>query len=194
MFDWQRFGDEVRVSAPAILSSGLVPGPPDGPFVSGAAYPLAVDVNGRLGAVSYAALDPYPDIVPGWWCVACSFSLRDGRWWEGSQDDNTTSSRPFERPAAVENGTAWLDWGSNGAIGEWEQEPREQHVFFGVAPSTTSRLVVTDRDGAGRDLSITPWCGAYVAVVAGTYSKLTGYDGDGRQLGSFVCQDGADGT
>jgi hypothetical protein len=30
--------------------------------------------------VSFAALDAYPDIEPGWWCVAIRFTLIDGVW------------------------------------------------------------------------------------------------------------------
>jgi hypothetical protein len=192
VFDRQRFEDEVRGSAPGILSSRAVSGPPAGPFESGAAYPLAVDVDGELGAVSHAALDPYPDIAEGWWCVAHSFSFRDGGWCAASDHDNTTSSRPFVRPSTVENGkTSWMDWASNGGIGEWEEEPRMRHLLFGIAPTTTARLVLATDGGRRRDLDITPWCGAYVAIVAGAYSELTGYGPSGETLGSCVCQDGA---
>jgi hypothetical protein len=63
-------------------------------------------------------------------------------------------------------------------------------VFFGIAPATTARLTVSDRAGRVRDLRITPWSGAYVAAVDGDYSRLTGYDRQGRQLGSVICNDG----
>jgi hypothetical protein len=190
VFDWQRFGDEVRSSAPGILSSGVVPGPPTGPFESGAAYPLAVDVDDELGAVSYAALNPHPQLVEGWWCVAHSFSLRGGRWCEASEHDNTTSSRPFERPSTVQNSkVSWMDWASNGGGGEWAEEPRVRHLLFGIAPTTTARLVVTADDGRRRDLTITPWCGAYVAIVAGASSRLTGYGPGGETLGSTVVEE-----
>jgi hypothetical protein len=46
-FDWQRFGDEVRATGPAILEAG---------------------------AVSYAALHPYPDIAAA--TAACSSASR----------------------------------------------------------------------------------------------------------------------
>jgi hypothetical protein len=45
-------------------------------------------------------------------------------------------------------------------------------------------LTVRGEDGPERDLRITPWCGAYVAVVAGATAKLTGYDAAGRRLGA----------
>lgn len=120
MFSWQRFSDEVDVLAPAILDAGAVPGPPVGPFERGAAYPLAVDIDGDLGVVSFAALDPYPDIEAGWWCFANMF-VRSGAGWSGSvsTDDNTTSPTPFTRPLVAENGPGWLDWGSNCGLMGW---------------------------------------------------------------------------
>jgi hypothetical protein len=195
-FDWHRFGDDARDGGAAILATGVVPGPPTGPFIEGRAYPLAVDVDGSTGALSFAALNPYPDIEPGWWCIAVRFSRVDGAWRGGDDTDNSTTQRPFERPTAAENSRAtWFDWHSNGGLelgrdGEDEDEPRYRHMFFGNAPAVTARLTVTDHTGRERDLAITPWCGAYVATVGGTYSRLTGYDHDGRMIGSFVCQDG----
>jgi hypothetical protein len=49
---------------------------------------------------------------------------------------------------------------------------------------------VTDETGRTRDLQITPWNGAYVAIIAGTHSTLTGYDELGDRLGSFKPMDG----
>jgi hypothetical protein len=54
----------------------------------------------------------------------------------------------------------------------------------------TARLVVTDEAGRGRDLRVTAWNGAYVAVVSGLRSTLTGYDEHGDILGSFMPMDG----
>jgi hypothetical protein len=42
---------------------------------------------------------------------------------------------------------------------------------------------VRGEDGRERDLRITPWCGAYVGVVAGATATLTGYGAEGRVLG-----------
>jgi hypothetical protein len=185
------FYDDVRATAPGILMAGVVPGPPVGPFVAGRAYPVGVDVDGTTGAVSYVALDAYPDIAPGWWCVALRFTCVDGVWHEVSEDDNSTTQRPFERPAEIENSVAtWFDWHSNGAIGGYEEPPVHRHLFFGIAPVGTARLTVTDEAGRERDLTITPWSGAYVAAVDGPFSRLTGYDEAGATLGSFVCVDG----
>jgi hypothetical protein len=91
VFDRRRFGDDVEASAPRILDAAVVAGPPNGPFASGRAYPIAVDVDGDLGAVSYAALDPYPDIEPGWWCVAVAFKRSDQGWGESGDGDNSTT-------------------------------------------------------------------------------------------------------
>jgi len=195
VFDWQLFGDDVRKHGPALLAAGVVPGPPEGPFVEGRAYPLGVDIDGSTGAVSYAALNPYPDTAPGWWCVAVRFTLVDGVWHDGDQDDNSTTQQPFVRPVEIENSTsAWFDWHSNGGLGDYSERigdpPRYRHMFFGIAPAGTARLTVTDETARARDLTVTPWCGAYVATVEGAFSRLTGYDGNGQQLGSFVCFDG----
>jgi hypothetical protein len=195
MFDWQRFGDDVRKSGPSILAAGVVPGPPGGPFVEGRAYPLGVDVDGTTGAVSYAALNPYPDIEPGWWCVDMGFTLVDDVWHDGDQDDNSTTQRPFERPVEIENSTStWFDWHSNGGLGDYGERmgdpPRYRHMFFGIAPTATARLTVSDETGRERELAITPWCGAYVASVEGAFSRLSGYDQHGEPLGRFVCLDG----
>jgi hypothetical protein len=191
----QGFHDDVRATAPGILGSGVVPGPPIGPFVEGRAYPVAVDLDGNTGAVSYVTLDAYPDIAPGWWCVALRFTWAGGVWHEITEDDNSTTQRPFERTAESENSIAgWVDWHSNGATGGYEEPGAplvHRHLFFGIAPVATARLTVTDEVGRERDLSITPWCGGYVAAVDGAYSRLTGYDEAGELLGSFVCLDGA---
>jgi hypothetical protein len=195
VFGWHRFWDETHRLAPEILATGIVPGPPAGPFVSGAAYPLAVDVDGCLGAVSFAALDPYPDIEDGWWCVAMSFTLIDGAWTERSQHDNLTQAQPFSRPLTPDNSRHdWCDWHTNGpaGLGDEEDEHPWRHGFFGVAPVGTARLTVTDEAGRERDLRITPWNGAYVAEVAGLSSTLTGYGADGRPLGSLMPVDGLD--
>jgi hypothetical protein len=186
VFDWPSFYDEAGERGPALLAGGGVPEPPEGPFAAGRAYPLAVDVDGAHGAVSFAALDAYPDIEPGWWCVAIRFSLIDGVWHEGGQDDNSTTQRPFERPTEVTNSTeSWCDWHSNGGLAGFEEGEPDRHMFFGVAPTGTARLTVTDATGRERDLAITPWCGAYVADVTGDFSRLTGYGAGGETLGSF---------
>jgi hypothetical protein len=191
MVDWQCSGDDVRASAAGILAAGVVPGPPKGPFVERRAYPLGVDVDGATGAVSYAAFNLYPDIAPGWWCVAIRFALGDRGWQDLEQDDNSTTQRPFERPVEVENSTlTWLDWHSNGGLAGIGDSLRYRHMFFGIAPTTTARLTVSDETGRERELAITPWCGAYVASVEGAFSRLAGYDHNGEPLGSFVCRDG----
>jgi hypothetical protein len=196
-FDWQRFDGDVRATGPAILEAGEVAGPPAGPFERSRAYPLAVDVGGPdgaegpVGAVSYAALDPYPGIAGGWWCVAVRFTRLGGAWEPGDETDNSTTQRPFERPAAAENSTeSWIDWHSNGGVGDYgdsDEAPRHRSMFFGIAPVSTVRLTVTDETGRTRDLAITPWCGAYVATVDGATSRLTGYDAGGRVLGELAC-------
>jgi hypothetical protein len=185
------FYDDVRATAQGILAAVSVPGPPSGPFVAGRAYPVGVDVDGATGAVSYVALDAHPAIAPGWWCVALRFTCVDGVWHEITEDDNSTTQRPFERAAESDNSMeGWVDWHSNGALGGYDEPPVHRHLFFGIAPVGTARLTVTDGAGRERDLTITPWSGAYVAAVDGAYSLLTGYDAAGVTLGSFVCLDG----
>ena len=171
-----------------------MPGPPPRPWKRGTAYPLAFDVNGRLGAVSFALLDPYPEIAPGWWCLATSWVRGRKGWGEaGAETDNTTSPTPFERPRRAEASVhAWCDWHSNGGAAHWGDEDDDpwRHLFFGIAPAGTARLVVTDATGRERDLHITPWNGAYVAIVSGVESTLTGFDERGTILGSFMPMDG----
>ncbi|MBI5104187.1 MAG: hypothetical protein HZB46_04240 [Solirubrobacterales bacterium] len=193
MFDWSRFFDDVRELGPPILESGVVPGPPAGPFERHRAYPLAVDRDGPRAAVLFAALDANPDLARGWWSVAVRFTREDGRWRDGDEEDGFTTQRPFERPAVPENSRhTWVDWHTNGGFGDYgTDEPRYRHMVFGIATAGTERLVVTDETGRERDLAITPWCGAYVATVEGAFSRLTGHGPDGRLLGSFVCLDGA---
>jgi hypothetical protein len=144
-------------------------------------------VGGATGAVSYAALDLYPEIAPGWWCVAIRFARGDdGGWQDLDEDDNATRQRPFERPVAAENSTLpWLDWHSNCRLGGYGDPLRYRHMLFGIAPTTTARLTVTDETGRERDVAITPWCGA---CVEGTFSRLAGYDHNGEPRGSFVCR------
>jgi hypothetical protein len=167
----------------AVLIAGTLD-PPSHPVpVRDAAYPLAFDAGELLGAVSFATWDPYPgDFEPEWWCVAQLFIRRDGQWhWCGGEHDNTTSATPFQRPAEGH----WIEWHSNGPAPIWDDEPRQRFSFFGIAPEGTARLTVRDEDGRERDLRITPWCGAYVGVVAGATATLTGYDAGGRRLGAY---------
>jgi hypothetical protein len=183
-----RYPEDLETQGLAVLAAGRVPGPPAPPYEAGVGYPLAFDICGRIAAVSFAALDVYPDLSSGWWCLVEQFSLQDGAWgFAGGEHDNTTTSTPFERPTSVDNGVAdWLDWGSNGGWGEWEDEPRRRHSAFGIAPVHTARITVTTVDGSERDLRITPWNGAYVMVAPGPRSTLTGYDAQGRVLGTFT--------
>jgi hypothetical protein len=60
-----------------VLASGRGPGPPSPPHEIGVGYPLAFDVCGRIAAVTFAALDVYPDIASGWWCLVEQFSRWD---------------------------------------------------------------------------------------------------------------------
>lgn len=187
--------EEERVGLD-VLAAGRVDGPPSGPWRRDVRYPLALDIDAGHGiaAVSFAILDMYPDIQRGWWCEAVTFSLRDGGWrYAAGESDNCTTPDPFARPSTSTNSVhAWCDWHSNGGLGEWggDDLPQWRHTFFGLAPSGTARLTVTDETGATRDLPITPWNGAYVAVVAGAHSTLTGFDQDGHVLGSFMPMDG----
>jgi hypothetical protein len=178
------------------LAAGRVDGPQQGPWRRDRAYPLAFDINAADGiaAVSFAILDMYPDIALGWWCEALTFAFHEGQWRPaGGESDNSTAPDPFSRPSKATNSVhPWCDWHSNGGLGEWAEDdpPQQRHTFFGIAPTGTARLTVTDEADRTRDLHITPWNGAYVAVVAGTRSTLTGYDEDGNVLGSFMPMDG----
>ncbi|HEY6759923.1 MAG TPA: hypothetical protein VI318_10545 [Baekduia sp.] len=181
--DTERLGLEV-------LAARHVAGPPPEPRRPDRPHPLALDVNAAHGiaAVSFAIFDMYPDIARGWWCEAVTFSFRDGQWcYAGGESDNSTTPDPFSRPDRATNSVhGWCDWHSNGGLGEWTDDPpEERHTFFGIAPAGTARLTVTDAEGSARDLLITPWNGAYVAVVAGAHSTLTGYDRRGDVLGSL---------
>jgi hypothetical protein len=184
--------DGIWELGPRILGRETVPGPPTGPWERDTVYPLAVDVDGRFGAVSFAVLGMYPDISAGWWCLATTW-VRDGGGWEyaGGDFDNETSPEPSVRPVAPDNSVEeWCDWHTNGGAGEWPNDEQPwRHTFFGIAPVSTARLTVADDTGRERDLRITPWNGAYVAVVAGVHSTLTGYAADGRRLGAFMPMD-----
>jgi len=176
--------DDVEAKAPAILAAGTVPPPPVGPLELGAGYALACDVAGDLGAVTFAVVDMYPDLADGMWCLAMIYRRLDDVWVEFGEHDSTTTARPFERIAAVENSTLpWIDWHSNGPL--MPHETGCLHSYFGVAPVTTTRLTVSAGGGAERDLRITRGNGAYVAVVSGRSSTLSGYGADGRLLGQF---------
>ena len=127
----------------AVLRAGHVPGPPRPPFQPGIAYPLALHVHDGIAAVSFAALDTYPDIDRGWWCLVEQFASDDDGTWHhaGGAHDNTTTPTPFERPTHPENSrTAWIDWPSDGGHGEWGSRPMQRHSYFGIAPTTTDRL------------------------------------------------------
>jgi hypothetical protein len=169
----------------AVLMARCVPGPPSPPFAVGEAYPLAFDICDGIAAVSFAALGVYPDIDRGWWCMVEQFWLSDGYWQPaGGSHDNTTTATPFERPSATGNSKMrWIDWASDGGYGIWEQEPRERHSYFGIAPVGTAGLSVTMPDGRARDVAITPWNGAWVVVAPGATSTLVGRDAGSAILG-----------
>jgi hypothetical protein len=190
--------DDRELLGRRVLAAGRVDGPPQRPWRREHRYPLAFDINAADGiaAVSFAILDMHPDIEPGWWCEAVTFAFRDGQWsYAGGDSDNCTAPDPFSRPAKATNSIhPWCDWHSNSGLAEWPEDdpPKSRHTFFGIAPTGTARLTVTDDAERTRDLHITPWNGAYVAIVAGTRSTLTGYDEHGNVLGTFMPQDGPD--
>jgi hypothetical protein len=167
----------------AVLTTRRVPGPPSPPFRVGEAYPLAFDICGEIAAVSFAALDVYSDIDRGWWCMVEQFRRRDGHWHPaGGSHDNTTTATPFARPIAGD----WIEWGSDGGHGIWDEEPRERHSYFGIAPTQVARLSVRTRDSRERDVAITPWSGAWVVVGTGTTSTLTGRVADDAIVGEMA--------
>ena len=187
MFPIVRYPSELTALGVEVLTTGRVPGPPSPPHESGVGYPLAFDVCGRIAAVSFAALDVYPDIARGWWCLVEQFSCSDGTWGSaGGEHDSTTSSTPFKRPTSVENSELdWLDWLCFGGAGEWDEAPQRRQSCFGIAPVQTARLTVTAEDGCERQLRVTPWNGAFVVVSPGTHSTLTGYDVEDKVLGTL---------
>lgn len=143
--------------------------------------------------MSFVALDVYPDIARGWWCLVEQFSSSDGtRGGAGGEHDNTTSSTPFKRLTSAENSELdWLDWLSFGGAAEWDDEPRRRQSYFGIAPVQTARLTVTAEDGCERELRVTPWNGAFVVASPGTHSALTGYDVEDNVLGTLSIGDSA---
>jgi hypothetical protein len=130
--DWEE--DKERVGS-AVLAAGRVDGPPQGPWRRERAYPLALDINAAEGiaAVSFAILDMYPDIAPGWWCEAVTFSLRDGQWcYAAGESDSSTAADPFSRPHKATNSIHdWCDWHSSGGLGGWSTDdpPEWRHTF-----------------------------------------------------------------
>jgi hypothetical protein len=186
-----RYPADLEEIGVEILASRRVPRPAEPPHEVGVGYPLAFDICGRIGAVSFAALDVYPDIAAGWWCLVELFSYAEGSWGcAGGEHDNTTTANPFTRPSDAENSNVeWVDWLSFGGAPEWDEEPRRRQSYFGVAPTRTARLTATTEDGTVRELEITPWSGAFVAVNPGTRSSLTGYDATGVELGSMSIED-----
>lgn len=186
-----RYPRDLAALGVEVLAAGRVPGPPNPPHEVEVGYPLAFDVCGRIAAVSFAALDVYPDIARGWWCLVEQFSFSDGTWGgAGGEHDNTTSSAPFRRPTSVENSELdWLDWLSFGGADQWDDEPRRRQSYFGIAPVHTARLTVTAADGCERELPVTPWNGAFVVASPGTHSTLTAYDVDDNVLGTLSSGD-----
>jgi len=167
----------------AVLTARHVPGPPSPPFEVGEAYPLAFDVCDEITAVSFAALGVHPDISRGWWCLLEQFQRHDGHWHPAAgSHDNTTTATPFKRPATGD----WVEWASDGGHETWEQEPRERHSCFGIAPAGTTRLSLATPDGRTRDVAITPWSGAWVAVAPTASLTLTGRDAEGAVLGELA--------
>jgi hypothetical protein len=85
---------------------------------------------------------------------------RDGDGWQfaAGESDNNTSPTPFERPSIGDSTHRWCDWHSNGGAGDWGDQDQDpwRHTFFGIAPTGTARLTVTDEAGRERDLRITP--------------------------------------
>jgi hypothetical protein len=191
MFPIVRYPSELSALGVEVLTTGRLPGPPSPPHEVGVGYPLAFDVCGRIAAVSFAALDVYPDIALGWWCLVEQFSCSDGTWGAaGGEHDNTTSATPFERPTSEENSNLdWLDWVSFGGACEWDEEPRRRQSYFGIALVRTARLTVTVEHGCERELRVTPWNGAFVVASPGTHSLLTGYDVEDNVLGMLATGD-----
>ena len=175
------FAEDIARLAPVMLRLGVVPEPPSGAPVPGRAYPLAVDVHDRLGAVSFAVLDGVSD---GWWRLTRQYALRGGRWEDAGGEHDVETASPFAPPQTGDHG--WVERPADGGHGEWDEEPVRRHLLSGIAAAATARLEVTDESDRTRDIAITPWCGAYVAVVAGASSRLTGYGAAGEELGSIT--------
>jgi len=171
--------------AARVITAGTVPRPPRPPYRPDVVYPLALDLRGEQATVSFAVLDLHPDIATGWWCLAMEFERTpEGGWRECGEHDNTTSPTPFRRPDYVEGEVSgWIHWHSNGGISRG-RDGRWSHDYFGIAPVTTARLVITTDEGHERDLPITPWNGAYATTVMARSSTLTGLAADGRVLGT----------
>ncbi len=153
------------------------------------AHPLAVDIGGDLGAVSFAVFDPYPDTASrlgGAWRPACS-ARRTGAGLPTSRASTTTRPRPrrtrVRLPARTATagsiGTPTAPFSASGRATTAREDWR--HGFFGIAPAGTARLVLADEHGRERDLRITPFNGAYVAYLRGTRSTLMGYDAGWRR-------------
>lgn len=158
------------------MASGVVPhqDAPDGQ--RDVAYPFAVDRAGDAGAVLFGFGRRE------WRCVAHVFRCQGEAWTEYHEHDNTTSPTPFERPMTSANSSVGgIDWHSNGPLLGNERDGWI-HSYFGIALTTTARLVVTPEGGSPRDLAITLWNGAYVAAVAARSSTLTAYDAKGQQI------------
>jgi hypothetical protein len=147
------FPTDLEALGVEVLGAGRVPSPPTPPYEVGVGYPLAFDVCGPIAAVSFAALDVYPDVARGWWCLVEQFFFSGGTWGgAGGEHDNATSPTPFERPSSVKNSEVdWLDWLSVGGTCEWKREPRRRQSYFGIAPVRTAHLIVTAADGSDRD-------------------------------------------
>ncbi len=174
------------LSAEEILSLGFVPGPPEAGVKD---HPVAVDIDGQFGAVSWVYFNRSRAIARGWWCDATIYRYGPMGWGEvTAAADNTTAEQPFVRPHVPTNcAMSWIDWPSYCEVSSWDGIPGypDRHMFFGIATVGTARLTVTTPDGRERDLRITPWNGAYVAVVVGETPVLTGYDATGAVLGTL---------
>jgi hypothetical protein len=175
----------------ALLESGIVPDRrAESPSARGP-QPVALDRNGAIGAVSFAARNRTSSLErDAWSCIALMLQLIDGRWLGGDEQDASWTPHPFERPVAAENSrVSWIDWHSNGPL-RWVEGQGWCHCLFGIAPLGTARLLVRSDVEAPRDLAITQYNGAYVAAVIGERSWLAGFDETGRELGEIQCQDG----
>jgi hypothetical protein len=158
-----------------ILNSGVLPRPPSEPLLGHTAYPIAVDIDSEFAAVTFAALNIYER---GWWCVASVYRRVGTAWTAFNEFDNATTDSPFERP--LDAGDSWVDWMSDSGPLVYGDQVLERYAFFGIASTRTARLTVDDRE-----LTITPWNGAFVATTPREDSVITGYAADGTLLGTI---------
>ena len=170
-------------SALAVAEAGAVPGPPPAGWDE-TSHVIAMHTTSRAVAVLTVGRS---SSTARWFTTAIVFDRRDGGHLLPAEEYfDVAGNEPFCRPVVPSNSLLdWVDWPATGPKVTIESPGEEirRRTFVGFVVPSVERLTVTIGDGRTRDVPITHYNGAFIAVADDHSFELNAYDKDGRRIG-----------